>query len=193
MGHMAVMDGINLVFLFGGCCYWWPIVGLDPIVHWRMGYGAKLATLALGVPFEAFLGIAIMSEHSPIASMYSLSGTHAGGALFWATTELSTFIGLVPVFWQWMRADERAGARADARSVRAERLDLATAAIPEPYGALEAANAARPVLSTSPLAQQFKPLLQPGNSSWEAMWRAKAGFVPSPTRAPAGEAAAPSS
>jgi hypothetical protein len=30
------------------------------------------------------------------------------------------------------------------------------------------------------LGEKVRPLFQPGNSSWEAMWRAKAGFVPSP-------------
>jgi len=65
MEHMAIMDAVNLAFLLGGTFYWWPMVGLDPIVHWRMGYGARLANLALGVPFESFLGIAIMSRGHP--------------------------------------------------------------------------------------------------------------------------------
>ncbi len=160
MEHMALMDVINVTFLLGGCFYWWPMVGIDPIVHWRMGYGARMANLALGAPFEAFLGIAIMYEHGPIASMYTLASTHAGGALLWAATEVSTFVGIAPVFWQWVKADERAGARADARAERPEQV---------------------PAASQSP----FKPLLQPGNASWEAMWRAKAGYVPSVATAPA--------
>jgi putative copper resistance protein D len=187
MEHMALMDGINVLFLLGGCLYWWPMVGLDPIVHWRMGYGARIVNLALGVPFESFLGIAIMSDHSPVASMYTVASTHSGGALLWAATELSTFAGLVPVFVQWQRADQRAGARADARAdaaaSRAERSRLAL----EGLGGLEMTTApvidasaleATPEVTTSVLAQQFRPLLQPGNSNWEAMWRAKAGFVP---------------
>ena len=66
------------------------------------------------MPFEAFLGVAIMTLRTPIASMYSLYSTHSGGAVLWAATQLATFIGLIPVFVMWMRADERAGARADA-------------------------------------------------------------------------------
>ena len=38
--------------------------------------------------------------------MYSAASTHSGGALLWAAAELATFTGLIPVFWQWMRADE---------------------------------------------------------------------------------------
>ena len=39
MLHMALMDAFNVAFLLAGCLYWWPIVGLDPIAQWRMGYG----------------------------------------------------------------------------------------------------------------------------------------------------------
>lgn len=202
MEHMAVMDGINLVFLMGGCLYWWPMVGLDPIVHWRMGYGVRVANLILAVPFEAFLGIAIMYEHSPIASMYTLQSTHAGGALLWGTTELATFIGLVPIFVQWSRSEDRAGARADSRS--ASRLDQAVdgetalnhalaalapkgrSSVPSQNGALvlTGTSAASPsgsaVAAPRPVAtNRFKPLFQPGNAAWEAMWRAKAGRAPS--------------
>jgi putative membrane protein len=177
MEHMALMDGINIVFLLGGCFYWWPMVGLDPVGHWKMGYGARIANLAIGIPFEAFLGIAIMSDRSPIASMYTLSSTRSGGALLWAATELSTFIGLIPVFWQWQRADERAGARADARATRAERAREAREN--NPGSAVDiVAPVGRPELTTSVFGQQYRPLLQPGNSTWEAMWKAKAGFVP---------------
>jgi putative membrane protein len=177
MHRMDVMDVMNLLFLLSGTLYWWPLVGVDPVVHWRMGYGARIANLALGVPFEAFLGVAIMSDHQPVASMYSLASTHAGGALLWAATELSTFAGLAPVFLQWLRADERAAARADARAE-------AAAGAGSPVDLLPAASlAAQPAgPGMSPLGGAFRPLLQPGNSSWEAMWRAKAGFVPRPGR-----------
>lgn len=174
MHHMWLMDVCNFAFFFSGTLYWWPLVGLDPIVHWRMGYGARIANLSLGVPFEAFLGIALMSLRQPAASMYSLSSTHAGGALLWAATELSTFAGMVPVFLQWLRADERAGARFDARADA-----LAESADPVPASATVAP---RRESETTSMGEQFRPLLQPGNSSWEAMWRAKAGFVPSSAR-----------
>jgi len=203
MEHMDLMDALNIGFFLGGTLYWWPIVGIDPVVHWRMGYGAKIATLAIGVPFETFLGVAIMSDHAPIASMYSLSSTHAGGALLWAGTEISTFVGLVPIFLQWMNADERAGARADERAARAEQAmavqarevqsparqvsgePARTADLMGPrlrpatleVGAL-AVQGRPPRPPASVLGGQFMPLLQPGNSTWEALWKAKAGFVP---------------
>ncbi len=177
MEHMVVMDAINVAFLLGGCLYWWPIVGLDPVGRWRMGYGTRLAALSLGVPFEAFLGVAIMTLRTPIASMYSLDSTHSGGALLWAATELTTFIGLIPVFVMWMRADERAAARADAKANREARAkERGELPVAEP---VSAALNGQVMVSSSATVERFRPLFQPGNSSWEEMWRAKAGFVPS--------------
>ena len=191
MLHMALMDAINIAFLLAGCLYWWPIVGLDPIVHWRMGYGTRIAALALGVPFEAFLGVAIMSLRTPIASMYSLSSTHSGGALLWAATELATFIGLIPVFFMWVRAEERAGARADARADRASARAMQRAELADPVPAELEPSSVTP--SGSATVDRFKPLFQPGNSSWEDMWRAKAGFVPATARRPVHPGAIPAS
>lgn len=115
MNDMALMDLINLVFLLGGCLYWWPMVGIDPIVHWKMSYAARILNILIGAVPETFLGIAILSQRDPIASMYSLSSTHAGGGMLWMSTEMATFIGFVPIFIQWMRSDERSASRADAR------------------------------------------------------------------------------
>ena len=115
MAHMAVMDLVNLSFLLGGTLYWWPTVGLDPIPHWRMGYGARMLNLALGVPVEAFLGIALLNESKPVASIYTLASTHAGGGLLWVLSELFTVGGLMPIFVQWMRSEDRLAAREDAR------------------------------------------------------------------------------
>ena len=113
MHHMALMDAFNVLFLLGGCLYWWPMVGNDPIVHWKMGYGARMVNILLGGPPEVILGLAILSARTPIASMYSLSSTHAGGALLWISTEVVVAIAFFPIFWQWSRSDERAGTRAD--------------------------------------------------------------------------------
>ncbi len=115
MEHMALMDLINLAFLGGGTLFWWPIIGIDPILHWRMGYIARVVNLLIGVPVESFLAIAILSERSPIAPMYTVSDTHAGGALLWILSEAMTLPALVPLFRRWVGSDEREGSRMDAR------------------------------------------------------------------------------
>ncbi len=115
MDHMWLMDIINLGFLAGATLFWWPMVGLDPIPRWRMGPAFKLVNLLIGIPVEAFLGIALLMKTSPAAPMYTLASTHAGGGILWAASELATVIALVPIFVQWTRADERAGRRINAR------------------------------------------------------------------------------
>lgn len=115
MEHMAVMDLANLGFLAGATLFWWPVIGIDPIPRWSMGYGAKLLNLLIGVPVEAFLGITLLNESRPIAPMYSLASTHAGGAVLWILSEAFTVPAIGPIFVQWMRSEDRRAARDDAR------------------------------------------------------------------------------
>jgi putative membrane protein len=131
MDHMAVMDCWNIGFFVGAVCFWWPMVGLDPIPRWRMGYGMRFLNLLIGVPFESFLGIAILSMKSPIAPMYTASGTYAGGGLLWGMTELLTVVAMVPIFVQWSKADLRQAKRNDARLDAEAALVAAGRPVPE--------------------------------------------------------------
>ena len=115
MNHMWVMDLVNLAFFVASTLFWWPIVGLDPIPHWQMGHGARLTSLLIGVPIESFLALALLSTSRPAASMYTLGSTHAGAGILWIGAELFTFLALIPVFTQWVRFEERKGARYDAQ------------------------------------------------------------------------------
>jgi len=115
MNHMWVMDLVNLAFLSASTLFWWPIVGLDPIPHWQMSHGVRMANLLIGVPIESFLALALLNNSRPAASMYSLSSTHSGAAILWIGAELFTFIALIPVFLQWVRFEERKAARYDAK------------------------------------------------------------------------------
>lgn len=153
--HPYQLDLWNLVFLLGATLYWWPLVGVDPIVHWRMGYGSRMLYLLLGAPLEVILGLAILSARSPIASIYSLSSTHAGGALLWISTEVAAVVGFAPIFWQWVRSEERMARRADEQADR------------------RAARAAHPSVPAGPAVPA------PAGSAWEAYWLARTGRVPS--------------
>ncbi len=115
MEHMWIMDLVNVGFLLASTLFWWPLVGLDPVPHWQMGHGLRMASLLVGVPIEAFLALALLSDSRPVASMYSLGSTHAGAAILWVGAELLTFLALIPVFVQWVRSEGRKTAREDAR------------------------------------------------------------------------------
>jgi putative copper resistance protein D len=161
MNHMALMDLINVVFLFGATLYWWPMVGIDPIIHWKMNHGARMLNILIGSAIEAFLGIAILAQSHPIASMYTLASTHSGGALLWVSTEFVTLLAFVPIFIQWMHAEDRIGARADKAAPRRD-------------GAIEAPGAERAAAPERPH--------QP--TAWELEWLARRGTVPFEQQAP---------
>jgi putative copper resistance protein D len=115
MLHMWVMDLVNVAFFFASTLFWWPVIAIDPIPHWQMGHGARLASLLIGVPVESFLALALLTDVRPVASMYSLSSTHSGAAILWIGAELFTVLALIPVFVQWVRFEERKAARYDAQ------------------------------------------------------------------------------
>ena len=141
----------------------------DPIRHWKMGYGARMFNVLLGGPPEVILGLAILSARTPIASMYSLSSTHAGGGLLWISTEFVTIAAFIPIFWQWMRSDQRAAARADAQSTAQIDGGPSPTAVP----ALAAATGpSRQTLRNDWADWQL--------TTWEATWQAKARRVPYP-------------
>ncbi|MCU1488972.1 MAG: integral rane protein [Acidimicrobiaceae bacterium] len=179
MEHMAVMDFFNVVFLAGGTLYWWPMVGLDPIVHWKMTHGFRLMNILIGGGVEAFLGVAILNNSRTIAPMYSLAGTHSGGALLWVSTEFVSLGAFLPIYIQWMRSEDRIGAREDARSDRAAATDAATGG----------GGTATPIAAPRPSVN--RPL-----SAWEAAFAAKGGHLPTlqahrPPPAPPGADSAP--
>jgi len=194
MTHMALMDAINLFFLFGSCTYWWPLVGIDPIVHWRMGHGARMASVLIGGPLETVLALAIMSEHTPIAPMYTVSGTQAGGGLLWGITELAMVAALVPMFIQWLHSEERRTAREDARDDRRSAL-LATAATSTAADGAAALAVDRSGGNDGPHVVRTATVAHHGTASahraavavepndrpltaWEAEWLARTGAVP---------------
>src|ERR1019366_9187072 len=115
MLHMWVMDLVNLAFFFASTLFWWPIITIDPIPHWQMSHGVRLTSLLIGVPLESFLALALLSATRPAPSMYSVASTHSGAAILWVGAELFTFLALIPVFIQWVRFEERKGARYDAQ------------------------------------------------------------------------------
>ncbi len=118
MEHMALMDAINVGFLFGATLFWWPTIGIDPVIHWKMGYGARMLNLFIGVPVETWLGIALMNESARTAHanapMYTLASIHSGGSVLWIAAEIASAGAILPIFLQWMHSEDRKAARADA-------------------------------------------------------------------------------
>jgi len=111
--HPWLHDLSHLHFLVSGCLFWWLVVGLDPS-RWRLTHPVKLAILAVGIPVNAVLGIALTGARTSIAAQFhSVADTHRGGALLWVVGELTTVVAMAIIVFQWMRAEERRAVRAD--------------------------------------------------------------------------------
>ena len=112
--HPLFHDATHLWFLAVGYLYWQPLIGLDP-ARWRWSYPARAGSLFLGMPFEAFLGIAIAGLPRPLAPINTLADTHTGGDTFWILSMVVTGVCMAIVILQWFRQLERETVREDRR------------------------------------------------------------------------------
>ncbi|MHB1487778.1 MAG: cytochrome c oxidase assembly protein [Acidimicrobiales bacterium] len=165
--HPLFHDYTHLHFLVAGLLFWVPIVGLDPS-RWQLPFPARILFLFTGLPFDAFLGIAIMGMTKTIDPAHTLADTHAGGAIFWAGSELLSIIGLTIIIAQWARADERQASRDDRR------LDRAAGYIvkDEEDEGVHAPGA--PIHAPVPTADTRTTR----EAAWEAAWAAKGSLRP---------------
>ena len=136
--HPLVHSASHLVLFSLGCLFWWPAVGADRLPR-QVSPGIRLASLALGMPFESFLGIALMSSHQTIAMQHTLADVHSGGEVFWVGAMVVTTLPAGILAWRWLAAEERTTQRED----RAVRQAGAPPAAPEAPDAWTAAWLAR--------------------------------------------------
>lgn len=115
---------VHLHLILAGCLFWWPAVGLDPLPT-RLSPWYRMFYLLLAIPFHTILGMALESQTKPIAPGVSLSDLHAGGGLMWVAGEATALIGVLAVFVQWLRADEREARRYDRMTMASAQIQLA--------------------------------------------------------------------
>ena len=107
--------------------FWWPVVGADPGPY-RLPHAARVGYLALGMPFGTFLGLAIFSATAVLYPHYATLGRTWGpppledqalaGGLMWAGGDLVFLVALVLTVAVWLRSEEAAAKRVDARLAR---------------------------------------------------------------------------
>jgi putative membrane protein len=125
-----VHEAIHAHFLFAGCLFFWPVIGIDPLPG-RLPHWGRLILLFITFPMHALLALAIMNYSEVFAGSYYathprtwgtslLTDQHNGGGLMWAAGELVGAAVFVALFVQWSRADERQATREDRRNARTE-------------------------------------------------------------------------
>jgi putative membrane protein len=110
-------------FVGAGCLFLAHVVGLDPIPH-ALGYGARLLYVLVLLPFHTFVGVALLTMNTVIASGWydqverrwgasPIADQRTGAGLLWISGELFGLLCIGIVVHQWMNAEERAAARHD--------------------------------------------------------------------------------
>lgn len=131
VNHVLFHDATHLIFLAVGYLYWQPLIGLDP-TRWRLSHPIRILTTFVGMPFEAFLGIAVAMSTTPIDPINTLANTKAAGNIFWilAMAVTGPCIAVMALRWyrqiqrQTPREDRFAVASAEESSVRAAQLGV---------------------------------------------------------------------
>lgn len=122
--HMWVHRAEQIAFLFVGYLFWRPVVGIEPSRHPLMP-GLRMIYLALAVPVDTFVGLAlVMSGHvefSAYARMHRtwgpsiLSDIKTGGAIMWIGGDFLMLFAMIPIAVLWMRDEEHKTNELDAR------------------------------------------------------------------------------
>jgi putative copper resistance protein D len=106
IGNDAVRQGVYLWLVVAGWLFLWPVADVDPAPR-RLGYWPRIAYFLLAFPVFTILGMGLESQSSRIAPGVSLGSLHLGAAVIWVAGETVALAGVLSVFVQWLKADER--------------------------------------------------------------------------------------
>jgi len=117
----------HALYLVTAMLFWYPVVGADPGPY-RLPHAARAGYLGLGMPFGSFLGLAILSASGVLYPHYAsiarswgptpLEDQVLAGGIMWVWGDLAFLVALVLTVASWLRAEEAAGRRLDARLER---------------------------------------------------------------------------
>jgi cytochrome c oxidase assembly factor CtaG len=129
----AALDDFTLhrlehaLFLGSAMLFWWPVIGADPSPH-RMTHPGRILYLALGMPLSSLLGLVIFSARQPLYPHYEdlvrdwgptvLEDQALAGGIMWVGGDAAFVLALVLAVAAWLRYEERASEREDARLAR---------------------------------------------------------------------------
>lgn len=126
----------HVLYLASAILFWWPIVGRDPS-PWRMGHPARLLFLFIQMPFNSFLGVAILFSGTVLYPHYATTGRpwgptpledqQAAGAIMWGLGDAGFLLALLLATAAWMRHDEAVTRRREAADDARAAVDAAAA------------------------------------------------------------------
>jgi putative membrane protein len=118
-----VVHGVEHLLLFGSALLFWrPVLG--PTGGRHLSHPMRLLYLAVAMPQETFLALAIYTSSSPLYRAYQTGGRHwgpspladqrAAGGLMWVVTELFLLVAVLVTANAWAGHEGRVTARREA-------------------------------------------------------------------------------
>lgn len=109
-------------FIMVGSLWTWSLIGIDPMP--RMGFGLRLFSVFVTLPFHAFLSLTIMNQSDGIARTYYeslnlqwgptvLADQQLAGGMLWAAGDIIGLLLFLALAIQWSKASEREARRID--------------------------------------------------------------------------------
>ena len=103
MRHVWFLNLVNLGFLVVALLFWWVALGGEPVPRPWASAGAKLALVGAGALVQIGLGAAILAKSTPVAPIYTLPGSHQGGAILLGCLLLTSAAAGLRLFSEWQR------------------------------------------------------------------------------------------
>lgn len=109
-------------FIMVGSIWTWSLIGIDPMP--RMGFGLRLFSIFVTLPFHAFLGLTIMNQSDGIARTYYesldlgwgpgvIADQQIAGGLLWAAGDVIGLVLFLALAIQWSRDSDKVARRID--------------------------------------------------------------------------------
>jgi cytochrome c oxidase assembly factor CtaG len=99
------------LFLGSAALFWWPVLG-ETAGRWRLSYPLRLLYVALAMPQNTFLALAILSADDVLYANYaSLSDQRRAGGLMWIAGDLTLLAAVLVLAGAWAHHEERSERR----------------------------------------------------------------------------------
>lgn len=111
------------LFLGSAALFWWPVLG-ESTGRWRMSHPLRLLYVALAMPQNTFLALAIVSSDQVLYEHYdSLADQRQAGGLMWVAGDLTLLAVVLLLTAAWARHEERTTSRRERLDDQRERAD----------------------------------------------------------------------
>lgn len=115
LGNSMVHAAEHVLFLGSAALFWRPVLGV--VSRWRLSHPLRLLYLAVAMPQNTFLALAIYASSRPLYARYveagrswgpsPLADQRQGGGIMWVGGDLTLLVAVLAVAGAWAAHEER--------------------------------------------------------------------------------------